>query len=306
MRRPESWTAGAVPSALGTAAVALLWGTSGAFVRFLDLPAAEIACLRAALGAVAVSAWLVLRNRSFRMSLPRAGLRALLISGVLLAVHWLTFVMALQRAPIGTVLTGIYLAPIVVAALARRTLGERVSGTTLLTTVAAVAGSALVLRPGETGGWTGVATILVSALTYAGSILAGKKALRTSAPLVVASGQLGVTAIVLAPLLLIDVEPLSVAAAGALLLLGVVYSAVAMVVYLVSLRGISATSSAILLCLEPVAGFGTGWALFGERPHPLTVVGALTVLAAGTLVTVGTTRADASRAPHPPRQRGST
>ena len=287
MRGPDLQRSAAVSSALGTAAVALLWGTSGALVRHLALPAAEIACLRAALGALTLAIWLSLRRGAAGTTkATNRYLPSLVLSGVLLAAHWLTFVMALQRAPIGTVLTGIYLAPIVIALLAYRTLGERVGRTKAIAVLVAVGGSALVLRPGVAGGWGGVSLTLFSAVAYAGSILASKKALRAVAPAVVAAGQLGVTALVLAPLLLVDFAPVSLPDAAVLSALGIVYSAVAMMAYLASLRGISTTSSAILLCLEPVSGFITGWIALDEHPSPLTAVGAVTVLAAGAFATL--------------------
>jgi drug/metabolite transporter (DMT)-like permease len=282
-------------SVLGTALVALLWGTSGALVRHLPLPAAEIACLRAAVGAVTLTIWLTLRRCIGRAGAEKVSERYLLslvLSGVLLAAHWLTFVMALQHAPVGTVLTGIYLAPIVIAMLAYRTLGEKVGRAKLLAVLVAVAGSAMVLRPGVAGGREGVLLTLFSAVAYAGSILASKKALGAVSPAVVATGQLGVTALVLAPVLLLGFTPVSLPDAAVLTVLGVVYSAIAMLAYLASLRGVTATTSAILLCLEPVSGFITGWIFLDEQPSPLTAVGALTVLAAGTFATLKTSRED--------------
>nr|WP_285691959.1 EamA family transporter [Actinoplanes sp. NBRC 103695] len=289
MRSPDSRPGHSAGPALTTAAVALLWGTSGGLVRFLALPAAEIACLRAAVGAVTLAAVLAVRSRAGRtsaISLPRRHLPSLVLSGTLLAAHWLTFVMALQRAPIGTVLTGIYVAPVLITVLARRTLNEKVDLGKRVAVLLAVAGSALVLRPAAAGGWDGILLTLFSAAAYAGSILASKKTLAATSPMMVAAAQLATTAIILAPIMLVGFVPLAAYDAVVLGVLGAVYSAIAMWAYLAALRGLSTTTSAILLCLEPVSAFITGWLFLGEKPSPLTAVGAVTVLAASTYATL--------------------
>ncbi|MFG1602680.1 DMT family transporter [Actinoplanes sp. NPDC049265] len=272
----------------GTAAVALVWGTSGAIVRLLPLPAAEIACLRAAFGAVTLGLWFLMRRRPFDWSAARPSLPSLLVSGLLLAAHWLTYVMALQRAPIGTVLTGIYMAPILIAVFARRALSEQLTRLGWTAVLLSVLGSAMVLRPTAAGGWAGVGLISFSAITYAGSIIASKSALRALSASTVAAGQLGVTAVVLSPVMLIGFVALSSSDIALLGALGVVYSAVAMLAYLAALNNISVVSSAVLLCLEPVSGFVTGWITQGERFGVLTAIGVAAVLTAGTFTTITT------------------
>ncbi|MFH9964921.1 DMT family transporter [Streptomyces mirabilis] len=275
--------------ALGTAAVAVLWGTSGVLVRESALSAAAIAFGRAAVGAAALGVWeLALPKRPRRGGVHnygRSAVRSLFWSGALLAVHWLTFVMALQRAPIGTVLLGIYLAPLAVAALARRTLQERVTPIQVMSLALALGGSAFVLQPGQTGGGDGLALIAVSALAYAGSMLASKKALDTVPPARVAAGQLATVTVLLAPLLALDPPAPTRADVLVISILGLVYSALALLAYLAFLRRLSATASGILLYLEPVSALIAGWVFLGERPASLTWLGASLVLLSGVLVT---------------------
>jgi drug/metabolite transporter (DMT)-like permease len=275
--------------AVGTGAVALLWGTSGVLVRHMSLTAAQIACGRAVIGAVVLGLWIGMgsaqRRRAVLSSLAsRWG--ALVVSGALLALHWLTFVMALQRIPIGTVLLGIYLAPLGVAALAPRILGERVTARAAVALVVAVVGSVLVLQPRHTTGWGGLALISCSSLAYAGSIIASKRALSTAAPVAVTTVQLGVVALLLAPVAAVD-HPAAITAGNLvpLVVLGVVYSAFALLAYLAFLRRLSAITSSILLYLEPVSALLAGWLFLGEAAAASTLIGAGLVLVAGTLAT---------------------
>ncbi|MFE7134001.1 DMT family transporter [Streptomyces sp. NPDC057638] len=277
--------------ALGTAAVAVVWGTSGVLVRGSTLSAVEIAFGRAAVGGVALWCWVAVTARGR----DRAGVRgrgtrqawALLWSGVLLAAHWLTFVMALRRAPIGTVLIGIYLAPLAIAGLARGGVHERVTRPQLMALALALLGSAFVLRPGRTGGPDGLALIAVSALAYAGATLASKRALRTVPAVQVATGQLVIVAVVLLPGLVFQSTQATVPGPGDLLIvvsLGLVYSALALLAYLAFLKRLPVMTSGILLYLEPVSALFCGWVFLGEHPVPLTWVGVGLVLVAGFLV----------------------
>jgi drug/metabolite transporter (DMT)-like permease len=273
--------------AVGTGAVALLWGSSGVLVRHMSLTAAQIACGRAVIGAAVLGLWIgagpAERRRSAVTSLAgRWG--SLVLSGALLALHWLTFVMALQRIPIGTVLLGIYLAPLGVAALAPRMLGELITARRAVALLVAVVGSVLVLQPRHTTGWGGLALICCSSLAYAGSIIASKRALSTVPPVAVTTVQLGVVGVLLGPMAAVD-HPAAITAGDLVLLgvLGVVYSAFALLAYLAFLRKLSAITSSILLYLEPVSALLAGWLLLGENAAPSTLVGAGLVLAAGLL-----------------------
>ncbi|MGP4009201.1 DMT family transporter [Streptomyces sp. 4N124] len=274
--------------ALGTAAVAVLWGTSGVLVRESALPAAAIAFGRAAVGAAALWLWEAAtprgRGRPSIRSYGKPEVRSLLWSGALLAVHWLTFVMALQRAPVGTVLLGIYLAPLAIAGLARRTLQEHVTRGQAASLALALVGSVFVLQPGQTGGRDGLALIAVSALAYAGSTLASKKALATIPPVRVAAGQLAIAAVLLAPWLAVHPEPPRVVDLLVITSLGLVYSALALLAYLAFLKRLPVTTAGILLYLEPVSALVSGWIFLGEHPVPLTWLGATLVLVAGIVV----------------------
>jgi drug/metabolite transporter (DMT)-like permease len=274
----------------------MVWGTSGVLVRATQMPAAQIACGRAIIGAVALGVWIYAMPRpdGLRKVKALAGRRATLAaSGILLGVHWLTFVMALQRIPIGTVLLGIYLAPLAVAAMAKRTLGERLTVRRVAALGVALAGSVLVLRPQQTTGWGGLALIAFSALAYAGSLVASKRVLSTVAPVVVTMVQLGIVGLLLAPLVAVNPAPVGGRDLAVLVILGIVYSALTLLAYLAFLRQLPATTSGVLLYLEPVSALIAGWLFLGETPTAATLLGAVVVLLAQALAAVDSARAEA-------------
>src|SRR5688500_17193539 len=113
---------------LAVVVVAVAWGSVGVFVREVDVPAVVIVAARAGLAAAALGIWLWRRaERLPGAAFLRHDAWRTLLNGVVLAVHWVTFIAALQRAPIGNVLLVLYLAPVGIAVLAPKVLGEKVS-----------------------------------------------------------------------------------------------------------------------------------------------------------------------------------
>ncbi|MEJ7585806.1 MAG: EamA family transporter [Acidimicrobiales bacterium] len=188
--------------------VAITWATIGLLVREVDLPAVAVAWGRVVIGAGGLGAWIVIRTRRRRGEAARVGWNLryrpglTLASGALLAVHWAAMFAAFQRAPIGSVLLIVYLAPVGVAAMAPRTLGERVGPTVVAALGLSVVGAACVVGPG-TGGIGGSALGLagLASVTYAAMVLVDKRLLAdpTVDGLGLAWAKQATAAVVLAP-----------------------------------------------------------------------------------------------------------
>lgn len=270
---------------LAVVVVAVAWGSVGVFVREVDVPAVVIVAARAGLAAAALGAWLWRRP----VRLPGAAFlrhdpRRTLLNGVVLAVHWVTFIAALQRAPIGNVLLVIYLAPVGIAVLAPRVLGERVTPRTIGALGLAVAGIALVASQTVAAEADGMWFAVASAALYVWLALLNK-------PLTSAYGgaRLAFTQLLLAAVVLL---PFAAAADVGepswswlwLVGLGLGHTALAVAIYLTALERLPATRVAVLLYLEPVSAVLFGWLLLEESPGAATLAGGLLVVAAGLLV----------------------
>ena len=112
---------------LQVAGVAAFWGSIGLVVREIDLPALSIVTYRVAIASVALVLWLVVRPDAVgrRFVVHRPG--RTLLQGAVLAVHWVLFFAALQRAPVGLVTLIVFLAPVLMAGVAPYTLGEHLT-----------------------------------------------------------------------------------------------------------------------------------------------------------------------------------
>ena len=286
--RPETTVAG----------VALVWGTVGVLVRWVDLPAVAVVWSRVAVGALGLAAWS--RWRATRptgdpvdgvdpddprpVSDPLPGW-VLPATGLVLTAHWVSLFAAYKLAPIGTVLLITYLAPVIVTAAAPRVLGERSTPTIRWALVVGVVGTALVAGPGARGiRPLGLVLSVVAALTFASLVLVGKRLAREHGGIRVALTQQVVAAIVLAPLAaLAEWGPFDWSWAW-LIVLGLVHTAAGECLYLWALTRMRVSAHGVLGYLEPVAAVAFGWLLLDEAPRAATVAGGVLIVAAGAIV----------------------
>lgn len=265
------------------AAVAAMWGSVGVVIRQIDLPAVALVSARIWIAAPALALFIRTTQRDavrdWRLT-PR-----LAVNGVVLAAHWVTFIAALQRAPIGTVLLITYLAPVGIAALAPAVLGEVVPARTKVALSLAVVGIALIAIPQIDGtSRDGIALAFLTGLLYVALALSNKKLSDEHGGVHLALWQLLIAGAVLLPFSLFADWGSPGADWGWLLLLGLVYTAFAFAAYLTALAHMAATRAAVLLYMEPASAVLFGWLLLGEQPTWATLVGGAMVVAAGVLV----------------------
>ncbi len=254
----------------------------GPIVRWIALPAVVVAFGRCAIGAAALWGWRRIRPGEARAPIRRDQLVRIVASGVVLAVHWTLLFAALDRAPVGSVLLIVYLAPVFIA-IGAPLIGERVPTETWVALGVAVAGTALVASP-DLHAAGGLWFALASAVAYAVVVLIDKTLAASVGGLRLANGKLAVAAIVLVPFLAFATIDSADASWGWLVVLGLVHTAFGLAVILDVLGRIPATAAAVLLYLEPAAAVLFGWWLLGEQPTVATLIGGLLIAAAGLVV----------------------
>jgi drug/metabolite transporter (DMT)-like permease len=271
-------------AALALAAIASTWGFIGLIVRQVDLPAVAIVAARCWLGALGIGVGLLIYTRRTGARVPRPARPILtVLTGVVLAVHWLLLVEAQQRAPLGTVMLVMYLSPVIVAVLAPRVLGETVPPTTKLALGVAVAGLALLARP-EPGALDGFALAVGAGVAFAAWTLMCKAVVADLGGFWLGFSNLSVAGLVLAPwALLVDWGPPQ-ASWSWLLVLGLGMTALLGPLYLVVLDRLPASTASVLLYFEPVSALLLAWAFLDEEPTPLTLIGGALIVCGGIVV----------------------
>ncbi|MCU1463538.1 MAG: hypothetical protein JWO37_3613 [Acidimicrobiales bacterium] len=262
------------------------WGTIGLVVRSAHMPATPIACSRIWIAAVGLGVVLWLRrDRVAGPPLFSVHRGRLVAAGMILAFHWTTFIGALQRAPIGTVVLIVFLAPVGVAAAAPRVLGERLTAATMVALAIAVVGFALVAAPGaRAAGGTGFALALAAGASMIVLVLVSKPLAEVYGGLRLALGEFAVAGVVLIPVGLFATWGPARATWLWVVVLGLVHTALGVSLYLAALAKVPATHAAILGYLEPAGAVLSGWLVLDEHLGGVELAGGALIVLAGWMV----------------------
>lgn len=257
----------------------LLFGFAGLFGKWLPLPPATIVFGRAAVASIALT-----------LLLPLAGGGAsarrfewkLLVSGALLASHWLAFFQAIQTASVAVALVGFASFPLFVL-LAEAVLRQRRLRRSEWATAAVVSAGLLLVVPELS--WAnrivqGLAWGTVSGLTFALLAVLNRELGARHRASVIALWQNAGAALCVLPLLAAAPGLPDARALLLLVVLGVVCTALAHTLFVRSLRVVSAHTASVVAALEPVYGIVLAFVLLGETPSARTLGGAVLIVAA--------------------------
>jgi drug/metabolite transporter (DMT)-like permease len=251
-----------------------LFGLSGLFGKFLDLPATVIVLGRTGFAAIALGLVLAITGQPLR---PRSlgDLLGMGLLGVLLACHWVSFFVSIQLATVAIGLLTFSSFPVFVTLLEPllfRTPWQWRDGAIALLVVLGVA---LVIPDYSWGSTTtlGAGWGLLSGLSFAVLQLLNKGYRRRYGAIAIAFYQ-----DLFAFLSLLTVAPwaglaLTLQEWGWLLVLGVLCTALAHTLFIESLGGLRAQTASVISALEPVYGVTLAALLLGEVPTLRTLVG---------------------------------
>ena len=266
---------------------ALLWSIGGVVSRHLESSEGlEITFWRSSFASLTVLAWFLLRPRRAGSAPPFAvltqGGAAVWISGVMWAVMFTCFMVALSLTKVANVLIMQSLAPVFTALLAWGLLRKRVGGRTWLA-IAVAAGGIVTMYAFDVSGMEGrhIAGVLV-ALFIPVAAAVNWVVLQHSGQSVDISVSVLVGGVLSALACLPFAWPLELSThdLALLALLGVVQLGIPCVLVMRVARHLSAPEMALLALLEVLFGIMLAWGFGGERPGLATLLGGSAVLAA--------------------------
>ncbi|MBF5058153.1 hypothetical protein Y5W_03447 [Alcanivorax sp. 521-1] len=264
----------------------MLAGTA-LFAKLVPLPALDITGLRGGIAALALLVVMVLGRARLRLPSARHYL-AMLIGGLLFAVHWMTYFHAMQVSSVAVGVVALLTFPVITAVIEPPLLHRHAPrGYALLAGLAVLAGVTLIGLEGGLAGNVplGLAVGIFSAVLYSLRNLLQKRFLDGVSGPQVMLYQGALTALVFAPFL--STSPLQLAPAtwGLLLLLGTVFTAVPHTLITHGLRRLSATTVSFTLALQVPYATLLAALVLSETPGPLALAGGALVVAASLFVT---------------------
>ncbi len=275
------------------AAVSLIWGVPYLLIKVAiddGMPPISIACLRVALGAVAL---LALARRGAGLGSVRGRWRWLAVFAVVeIAVPFPLIAAGETRIESSTTAIVIATAPLIAALLALRLEPEerltRVRLGGLLVGLAGVA--ALVgVHLGGSGELLGVGAVFVAACAYAGGAMIIKHRLGDLDPVAAMGVGLAIATVLLAPPMAVNLPGASLGAGAlvAVVVLGLLCTAAALVLMAMLVEEAGPGRALVVTYVNPVIAVALGVVFLGESPGAGVFAGLLLILAGSWLSTEG-------------------
>lgn len=265
----------------------VIFGTIGLFIRYIPLPSAVIALVRAVVGATFLLVVMALRKQKPDLAAIKKNGWKLFFSSFVMAFNWILLFEAYRYTTVATATLCYYFAPIFVTLASPFVLGEKLTGRKCLCILVALGGMVLVSGVLETGisnlsELTGVLLGLGAAVLYATVILINKKLSDISAYDRTVS-QLGIAAVVMVVYLLLtgpELTELTISGGIMLLVVGVIHTGFAYWMYFGSLEKIPAQTAAIFSYLDPVVAILLSALVLQEGMTLAGAIGAVLILGA--------------------------
>ena len=270
---------------LFVALAAIAWSTAGLLQRELSVDVGSQVGGRALFAFFGVLAWVVLTERRGTLRAFRAMGRGGALVVVLLAISSGSFLVALNYAPVASVLFMQALAPILAAGLGTL-LGDPVGRRTWVAMAIAVGGVAVMVGGPGSPSATGLVLSFAMTLSFAAALVATRHHREVSMAPATCLSQLLVL-VCAAPF----ASPSTVGARDALMLvtLGVAQIGLGFVLLTIGARLIPAGEVALITLLEIVLGPLWVWLALSESPSTATLIGGAIVLCAVLLETADVT-----------------
>ena len=263
-----------------------IFGTIGIFVRHIAMPSSLIALCRGVIGKVFLL--VVTRAKGSRISAQavRKNIALLIISGGLIGFNWIMLFEAYRYTTVATATLCYYLAPVFMILASPLVLREKLTAKRLICAAVALFGMVFVSGVPESGlpsvsEASGIVLGVGAAVFYATVILLNKK-MKGIGSYDMTIVQLGVSAVVVLPYVLVTVDASQIQVSGLsmilLLVMGVVHTGFAYAMYFGSVGSLKGQTVAIYSYIDPVVAIILSAALLREGMSLWGAIGAVLVL----------------------------
>lgn len=268
----------------------LIWGTIGVFRRNIDVSSGFLACSRGLLGTLFLILFVKLRGGTLWHPISRGNLIRLVVSGIVIGINWILLFEAYSHTTVAVATLCYYMEPTIVLLLSPLVFRERLTAGKLACAAVAVAGMVLVsgvIGGGpQNGSWLGVLLGLGAAVFYSAVVILNKK-LRDVDAMQKTSVQMLSAGLAMLPYLLLtngfSHERFSPEAVLLLLVVGIMHTGIAYVLYFGSIERLPVQSVALLSYIDPVSALLFSAFLLKEPLTPLNILGAVMIIGSAVL-----------------------
>ncbi|WP_434629164.1 DMT family transporter [Pseudomonas sp. Z1-29] len=261
---------------------ALMFGLTGVFGKLAAASPAVIVFGRAVFAVLALAVFARFASRTRWQKLRGRDARRLLLGGLLLAGHWVSFFISVKVAGVAIATLGFASFPAFTVLLEGLIFRERIRANEILLVVLVSVGLVLVTPDFDlaSGATTGLLWAVASGLLFSLLSLTNRAGSAHVPPVQAALCQNVVVGLCLLPTAapqLSDVRPIDWLWIG---LLGVFCTGLAHSLFVASLAVIKARTAAVVFAMEPVYGITIAWLLFDENPTLRMLLGGVLIIVA--------------------------
>ena len=263
--------------------VAICFGTCGILGELIQADASIITWGRSLFAVISLAVFSRLGGaREVATRAIFAHWRALLLSGTMLAVHWVTFFVSVKVGGIAVATLGFASFPAFITFVEWALLREPVSRAEWLRLGVVSAGLVLVTPSFSLAdrGTEGLLWGLLSGATFGMLAVVNRRSLSGLDAFRVAGAQNAIVLLLLSGWVLPHLGEVSANSWLWILVLGVVCTGVAHWLFVSSLRQLPARTAGLVVSLEPVYAIAFAWALFGQEPSLRMVAGGALMIGA--------------------------
>ena len=264
---------------------AVLFGMTGILGALIHANAWVVTLGRAAFAVLAIGVFAALMRQSLLRGVDRSAARVLGTSGALLAVHWVTFFIAVKVGGVAVATLGFASFPAFIALIDAGYYRERIGRGEVVRLLMVTAGLVLVTPSFNLAdqGTTGLLWGLASGLSFGCLAVVNRRGAGQMTAVQVAFWQNVVVAVLVAPLTLWAGQAPQASDWVYMALLGVLCTGLAQYLFVRALGGMNARSVGMIIALEPVYAIAVAWPLFGEQPSLRMLCGAALIVVATLL-----------------------
>lgn len=256
-----------------------LMSLSGLFAKWLDLPPTVIVFWRVVFSSLCLLLFLKLRKEKMRPACRKDCL-LLMTAGAVLVIHWTTFMQSIQTSTvaIGTLTFSTF--PLFVTFLEPVLFKEKLKMQRVISAAVMLAGVLFIVPRFEVGNsmTVGILWGMAGSLSYAVLSLMNRKFMEQYSSTLTAFYEQATASILLFPVLFFSPQRAQGRDFLILLMLGMVFTAVAHTLYIESLRYVKVQTAGIVSGMESVYSIAAAFFLLKETPSIRELIGGSIIL----------------------------
>lgn len=265
----------------------LLFGLSGLFAKWVQLPAVIIVLGRVVFSSIFLFVLLKVKKETLKLE-TRKEYIFMMVAGIILALHWTTFMQSIQvsTVAIGTLTFSTF--PLFVTFLEPVIFHEKLRTSSIVCAVIMLCGVLLIVPEFQIGNamTQGIIWGMICSVSYALLSLMNRRFVERYSSGVTAFYEQATAAVVLLPTLFFMKPTVTETDILVLILLGVVFTAVSHTMYIEGLKNVKVQTAGIISGLESVYGIAAAFLFLGEKPGIRELAGGVIILGVAFYSTV--------------------